>query len=524
MLTLAEIINRILSSRRELTHGTIYKMIKEKKQASDGLLTDEGAAYIVASELAVRIQEGELKTKVMIKDLINGTNDVTITGRALSISPIKTFSRSDGTDGKLVKMIVADKTGVIGVALWDKNANTLAQKRISENQIVRIYHGYVREGLGNALELNVGSRGTISVSPFDIDPDNFPTTKDFFRKISELEGNEKYVNVIGAVSQIFPESRFEKGENRRGRLRRVEIVDDSGRIRLVLWNEKVDSVNSVKRGDWVQVIGAQARKGLYEEKELHAGTNCQVNILSEAQFEIEEPLLILTKISELKSNISNINVLARVVQVGQLRKFNLQSGENGQIKDLTLMDETGLIRLAVWNDQVDSLEHVSKNDVILIEGAYTRESIQGINLNIGKNGAIIKNPKMPGVKELQTLKEKTVQITPINRLKLGLSNITVEGSIIEPVEIKEVTTKKGEKLNVVFTKIRDSTGEIRVTLWRALANEVQNLNDKTWLRVINAYVKTSFNGGLEISSNSSSRIELLSKPIKESNRQLNLRL
>jgi len=394
MLTLPEIINRIASARNDLTYEAVEKMIRERKSASDGLLTDEGAAYIVASELGVTLQESRLETRVTIKDLMKGANDVTITGRVLATSPVKTFTRSDGKNGKLSKMIIADNTGVISVALWDKNAEDAHQKRIHEDQIVQIHHGYVKEGLGKSLEINLGSRGAISVYNNEKSSNDFPTTKDFFRKIGKLEGNEKYACLIGVISQVLPVASFEKSDNRKGRVRRVQIVDDTGRIGLVLWNEKVDLVEDLKRGDWLQIEGANIREGFHGEKEAHLGTIGSIVILPEPLYKINEPILVLTKINEIKPNMANINVHAKAVKLNPTREISLQSGETGKLREITLMDETGTIMFVVWNDHLDDIKSLSVGDLVLIEGGYAREGIQGVALNLGKTGAVTINPEM----------------------------------------------------------------------------------------------------------------------------------
>jgi len=515
MLTPIEVISRILSSRTDLTRETVQEMIRRKKEASGGLLTEEGAAYMVASELGVRLQESGLKTKIMIKDLISGANDVTITGRVLSVNNPRTFTRPDSTEGKVMKIIIADLTGIIGVALWDKNVDVAVQKRISQNQIVRIYHGYVREGLGKELELNVGSRGSISVSPPDADSNEYPMIEDFFVKIGELKGNDQYVNLTGIIAQIFPLSTFDRPGNEGGRVRRINLVDGTGKIRLVLWNDRADSVDAAKKGDCLQILGGRIRSGLRGEKELHVGAYGQVKILSEAPFQTEIPPLTLMKIREIKPNVSDINVLAKVTQVGQTREFNRPSGMPGRVIDLTLMDDSGSIRLAIWNEQVDSVKSLSKGKAVLVEGAYTREGPQGMSLNLGKDGSITVNPKMAGADKLPQIDEEAPQVIQINRLKTGMSDVTVEGEVSAAPDIKEVVTRSGQKVKVASFKMRDQTGEIKVSLWRSLADEVKGLQEGARIRIVNAYSKTGFDGSLELSSGTSSKVERLSKQLKD---------
>jgi len=63
--------------------------------------------------------------------------------------------------------------------------------------------------------------------------------------------------------------------------------------------------------------------------------------------------------------------------------------------------------------------------------------------------------------------------------------------------------------------MRDQTGEIKVSLWRSLADEVKGLQEGARIRIVNTYSKTGFDGGLELSSGTSSKVERLPEQLKE---------
>ena len=50
-----EIVQRIISSRQDLTRDRILEMIDDKKKTVEGYFTDEVAARLVALELGVEI-------------------------------------------------------------------------------------------------------------------------------------------------------------------------------------------------------------------------------------------------------------------------------------------------------------------------------------------------------------------------------------------------------------------------------------------------------------------------------------
>jgi replication factor A1 len=93
-------------------------------------------------------------------------------------------------------------------------------------------------------------------------------------------------------------------------------------------------------------------------------------------------------ISELRAGMRNVNVTGRVESMGEPRTVNLRTGGTAQVADVFLSDETGKIKLSLWDDQINM---VSEGDVISIENGYT-QAFRGENsLNIGRYGKLTKS-------------------------------------------------------------------------------------------------------------------------------------
>jgi len=80
------IVKEILSKREELSEEQILNLIEEKKKEGRGLLSEEGAARLVAEELLIQTRGTDLG-RMQVKDLVSGLNDVTISGRVLLTYP-----------------------------------------------------------------------------------------------------------------------------------------------------------------------------------------------------------------------------------------------------------------------------------------------------------------------------------------------------------------------------------------------------------------------------------------------------
>lgn len=512
MLSQRDIVEKILSVRQDLTESALKTIIQKKMEGAGRLLTEEGATYMVANELGIDLSDGNVVgTGMKIKDLIIGANDATITGVVLAVSTPQKFVRKDGVEGAVARLVVSDDTGTMNVVLWNEKTRIVTQENVSPNQVVRISHGYVRAGLTGSPELNIGRRGTVVILSSKPSVNREPPTN-YFKKIRDLAEGD-FVNFRGVVKGHSPISSFTRSNNRPGQVMRVRLADDTGRIRAVFWDDKVDSVRNSRRGDVLEIVSGQVRQGLGDVLEVHVGRLGQVKVVENSEM---APLLsaTLTKIANLALGMNDVDVLGRVMDVGPIREFERRSGGVGQVGSLYVLDDTGSVRLTLWNEKTDVLAEVSPDDVVFVEGGYTREGLGGVvELNLGGMGRLTLNPEMEASNALPHFSSKVMSIS---ELTVGMRNMIVEGRVIEEPVVKDVTTRDGVDLRVASLRLQDETGELRVSLWRDLADTVEGLAEGSRLRIKNAYVKMGFFGDFELSSGLTTEIEVLQRAEAES--------
>ena len=287
-----EIIDRILSSRKELTRSRVLQMIDEKIKEAKGFLTLESAARAVAAELGLEITGVSLTKGVSISNLVSGLGDVTIVGRLLHVNSPRTFTRSDGEEGKMRSLYIADKTGVLRVVLWGEKADLIGSSEMI-GKIIRFSHGYVRRGYDGRLELNIGSRGNIEIEPSNISEEEFPPINSFFKKINQITKSEARVNTLGLIVDVSPVTTFTRENDGSGKVRRLEMRDQSGRITVVLWNNKVDELNDVESGKYLELFGAKVREALNGHLELHVDGSVGSAVLVNPPLDFREDFMSL---------------------------------------------------------------------------------------------------------------------------------------------------------------------------------------------------------------------------------------
>jgi replication factor A1 len=95
----------------------------------------------------------------------------------------------------------------------------------------------------------------------------------------------------------------------------------------------------------------------------------------------------LKKINELKPGDREVNVKANIDSISEPRTVNLRQGGTAQVADAIISDETGNIKLSLWDDQI---RIVKEGDMISIENGYT-QTFRGENsLSIGRYGKLKK--------------------------------------------------------------------------------------------------------------------------------------
>lgn len=92
------------------------------------------------------------------------------------------------------------------------------------------------------------------------------------------------------------------------------------------------------------------------------------------------------KIKELQTGLKRVEVEASVVEKGNPRQVQSKFGnETYNISDAVVQDETGTIKLTLWNEQIDQ---VNVGDKIKIENGYVTSFKGEVQLNVGKYGKL----------------------------------------------------------------------------------------------------------------------------------------
>ena len=197
-----EIIQKIKDTSG-LTEAEIKTRIKQKLDKLSGLISEEGAAHIIANELGIKLFE---TGKLQVKNVLVGMRNVELIGKVQNIFNINEFKRSDGTSGKVGSFIAGDETGTIKVVCWGSQADHLNQ--VKQGDIIKIQSGYVKENNNMQKEVHLGDRGSIIINPKGETVD-IKQPEAQRKKIKDLQENESNVSIVGTIVQIFDPKFYE---------------------------------------------------------------------------------------------------------------------------------------------------------------------------------------------------------------------------------------------------------------------------------------------------------------------------
>ncbi len=220
-----EIVEKIMEATGK-SKEEVWEMIEKKRAEMDYLISEEGAAHILASELGI-----DLTPKMKVSELEEGMRGVNLVVKVLKVFGKREWERN-GRKGKVLNLLAADETGRVLVSLWDENADVA----VEEGDVLKILGGYVVAGRV-LKEVRVGRRARIVVNPAGYESMKVPeaAVEGYVEKtLAEVNEGEK-VKVKAAIIKVF-----ERGVKKDAPIFLSFVLDDgTAALRAVAFEDTV---------------------------------------------------------------------------------------------------------------------------------------------------------------------------------------------------------------------------------------------------------------------------------------------
>jgi ssDNA-binding replication factor A large subunit len=306
--------------------------------------------------------------------------------------------------------------------------------------------------------------------------------------------------VTGRVVAVYPVKTFEG--TKPGKLASVTIVDTDGVLRVILWNDKADYIESgtLKVGQIAKFAHGYTKADRNGVVELHMGDKSQVeleptNVKSEDYPGIGK---FSTKIEQITLNHKSVNLSGKVKEVLGSSTFMRGDQSPGKVLRLKLSDESGEVVAVFWNEKADEVEtKARRNAQVEIVNARVKHS---------QNGEVEVHVDNSAYVDVATVARCLIKIATLAE---DAGEVCVEGTIGTIPQSREVRTQKGETVRVATFDLKDDSGSVRVNAWREHAETAEKLAVGEKIMLENVYAKRGYNEKVELSTRSATTITRL---------------
>ena len=196
----------------------------------------------------------------------------------------------------------------------------------------------------------------------------FKTPFDGKLSISDLIPGLYNVSLIGRIVAIFP-IKFFQG-NHPGKLVSLIISDKNNLLRVVMWNEKTEFIesNNLKPGQILLFSQGYTREDPKGKVELHISQKSKITILQNNVNQDDYPSIrkFSTKIGEITPKLETVHLIGTVKKVFPASRFSRSDSSEGIVLRFIIFDKTGELPVIVWNEKAESLKPIIKKNVVLM--------------------------------------------------------------------------------------------------------------------------------------------------------------
>jgi replication factor A1 len=323
-------------------------------------------------------------------------------------------------------------------------------------------------------------------------------------KIKNITAERGLVNFVARIISILDTKEFTRNDGTIGRVGNLIVGDETGKIRVNLWDNMVDLIKAekIKVGNTFQISG-YAKQG-YSGVEVNVGNN---GVLTESEEDIDVSVS-SQNIKDIKDGMGDLNLTGKILEISEVRTFQKKEGNSGKVGNLLLGDATGTLRVTLWDEKTDFLNQIEYGDTVELINAYARENAftQKVELQIGNRSIIRKSDKKVEYEE---------QFTQIIDIKADMNDINISGRVLDIAEIRTFEKKDRSVGRVGNLLLGDSTGKIRLTLWDEKTDFLDEVDFDETLEVLHAYSReNAFNQQIELNLGSRGIIQKTEKKVE----------
>ncbi|MEM0467532.1 MAG: OB-fold nucleic acid binding domain-containing protein [Candidatus Thermoplasmatota archaeon] len=191
--------------------------------------------------------------------------------------------------------------------------------------------------------------------------DELGRNKHSITSIQDLQLNNEYT-IMGTITNISDSRTFQRKNGTEGRVINLDICDNTGSCKLVLWNDDIQQIEKKKisPGTTVKIINGHTKEGRYGI-EIHLNRWSFLEVPEEKKNTIDEPKI---------KTIQGI-----LIQKEPTRPFFKDTGEFGFVTTIRIQEDNSLQKtIILWDDKVKDIQKYKIGDTITIHGVQYKNN------------------------------------------------------------------------------------------------------------------------------------------------------
>ena len=288
----------------------LERQVQSKEKEFGGFMSKQGILFIIAKENGIYLHSPDIDPQLYedleeefdyddftidISEVKESMTNIVLLGKILKIFQTREFTRKDGSMGAVCSFLLVDSTETVKIVLWDDHAKTAKNEYFRVNELVRLIGGYSKAGRSDNLEVHLGRKGKLVLSPKDVsqgtrdklDSVNIDKNREKSYKTVPKESLKEFILQNKFVSSVkghvkiedFKELDLKSGE--KSFLLTLLLDVESFAIRVKIWGmEAIECLKLVSDWDCVSITNLAVKENSYtSEKELVFTKNSTLKIL-----------------------------------------------------------------------------------------------------------------------------------------------------------------------------------------------------------------------------------------------------
>ncbi|MDD4983285.1 MAG: hypothetical protein PHH82_00400 [Candidatus ainarchaeum sp.] len=314
-----------IKKKSNLSEDEINSKIKEKISKYPGLFTEESAAYVLAKELGIVLEDKDVKLTPLniIDNTIKTANVNTVVEY---IFPPKEYVQGS-KKSKYVRLIVREDDTTVNLTLWDKFVPLVETKKIKKGSILACKNLSVNK-YKNKISLGTTSFSDIQVTgEKKIEPEQ--------KRINDLSESDFFVKVEAKL--------VSKRELRN--INSSKVINfrlyDGFYINASAWDDAAEEVNKIDIGKTIVIEGAYVRRR--QKLELNVPSDAKISTSSKAFEVVADADLPLKNISELAYG-ERVRLKGTIKGLDRLVSYNWCDKCNKKAEDVCACGNKDLVK------------------------------------------------------------------------------------------------------------------------------------------------------------------------------------